>query len=87
MSERVNLVVDDGVGEMLAELAGGERKRGRYISDLIRAAYEVQATAVPATDVETLRLGLTGLAGTVKGLEGRLLTVEAELAAIIAGNA
>ena len=37
MSERLNLIVDDGISAMMAELADGERKRGQWITSLVRA--------------------------------------------------
>ena len=34
--ERLNLSVDDGIGALLNKLAKGERKRGDYLSNLLR---------------------------------------------------
>jgi hypothetical protein len=39
--ERLNLIVEDGVKELLVELAGGERKIGAYISSLVLDTYEL----------------------------------------------
>lgn len=87
MTERITLVIEDGVNQKLIELAGGERKRGAWLSDLVNAAYENQAAAVPATDVETLRLSVVGLSGEVEMLKGRLLRAERQIAALIAEQA
>lgn len=86
MTERITLTVEDGVGELLAALAGGERKRGAWLSEQIRVWHETQARTV-GSDVEALRMQVLGLAGNVKALEGRLLHVERYLSAMIASNA
>lgn len=83
MSERVTLVIDDGINAMLTELAGGERKRGQWVSDLVRAMYEQQEMAF-SSDFETLKLGFAGMVGQQKQIEGRLLRVEQQLAVLIA---
>lgn len=86
MAERLNLMIDDGIGAMLTELAGGERKRGQWISDMVRAIHEQQQQAM-SSDLEAIRLGFAGLAGTVKTMEGRLMTVERNLAVLMAEKA
>ena len=78
MAERLNLSVDDGVGELLTTLAGGERKRGQWLSDMIRGQYTLTAQSAGA-DLESLRLSHTGLVGLVKSIEGRLLVAETRL--------
>lgn len=78
MAERLNLSVDDGVGDLLSELAGGERKRGQWLSDLVRGQHS-QLGRTGGSDVETLRLTLAGLIGQVRQAEGRLLVIEARL--------
>ena len=45
MGERLNLAVDDGIGDLLTQLAGGERKRGQYLSDLVRGLAQTQRSA------------------------------------------
>ncbi len=82
MGERLNLAVDDGIGELLTQLAGGERKRGQYLSDLVRGLAQTQGS--PGADVQTLLFAVRGVTGQVQGLEGRLSAVEAQLAAVIA---
>lgn len=83
MSERINLVLDDGIGEMMTQLAGGERKRGQWLSDLIKAMYEQQAQPA-ASDLDALRFGFSGLAGQVKAIDTRLARVEQQLVSMIA---
>jgi hypothetical protein len=82
--ERLNLSVDEGIGDLLNKLAGGERKRGDYLSKLLRSID--QGEDVTGLDVESLRLMVQGLGGRVKSLEGELMRVQAQLAAIIAAR-
>lgn len=77
MTERLNLAVEDGIGDMLSALAGGERKRGQYLSDLIRGMAKV--TSKPMMDTITMEFALRGLAGQVQALEGRLAVMEARI--------
>lgn len=79
MSERLNLAVEDGIGDMLSTLAGGERKRGQYLSDLIRGMAKV--TGRPMMDLVTMEFALRGLAGQVQTVEGRLAVMEAKVGA------
>ena len=83
MSERLNLIVDDGIGAMLAELAEGERKRGQWITSLVRSMHE-QRRNIAVTDIEEIRMGFAGLVASVKMLEGRTMQLEQQLAALIA---
>lgn len=81
MAERLNLSVDDGVGELLSELAGGERKRGQWLSDMVRGQHS-QLGRGGGTEAETMRLTLSGLIGQVRQNEGRVLVLEARLQAV-----
>lgn len=83
MSERLNLIVDDGVGVMLTELAEGERKRGQWITSLVRSMHE-QRRNIAVTDIEEIRMGFAGLVASVKMLEGRTMQLEQQLAVLIA---
>ncbi len=86
MTTRLNLSVADDIPEKLAALAGGERKRGQFLTNLIRSLYDAQATTQEGMDIEALRLQVLGLAGQVKALEARLAQVEKTLAVLIADN-
>lgn len=79
---RINLVVSADIPDKLTALAGGERKRGEYLTQLVRAVYAGEHEAQAGADTEQLKLTVTGLAAKQMMLEGRLLTVEKELAAI-----
>lgn len=82
MTERLNLAVDDGIGDLLSQLAGGERKRGQYLSDLVRGMSKVAGK--PAMDTVTMEFAIRGLAGQVQALEGRMAVAETKLAAQVA---
>ena len=85
---RVNLMLDADVTDMLDALAEGERKRGQYISQLIRNAYAAKQSApdVRTMDVDALRLMVQGLAGRVIAVEGEVANLRSQLAAVIAGK-
>lgn len=84
MSDRLNLVVDDGIGEIMTEMAGGERRRGQWLSELVRAMHEQGIKAQAGGDFETLRYSVTGMTGQIKILEGRMVNMEKQVAALIA---
>lgn len=76
--ERLNLAVENGIGDMLTELAGGERRRGQWLSDLVQAMHAQQQMA-SGGDLETVKLAMAGLAGQQKLLDARLFKVEQQL--------
>lgn len=84
--QRVNLMLDSDVVELLDDLAGSERKRGLYISNLIRTAYAGQRSNadIRTMDVESLRLTVLGLNGRVQAVEGEILRQQSQIAAMIA---
>ncbi len=81
MVERLNLSVDEGISEMLTDLAGGERKRGQWLSDLVRSMHE-QRQQIASSDVEQIKMGFAGLVGSTKMLEARVLNLESDYAAL-----
>ena len=81
---RINLVVGADIPAKLTALAGGERKRGDYLTQLMRAVHAGELEVTTGADLEQIRLILTGLAAKQLAIESRLLTVERELAAVIA---
>lgn len=81
---RINLVVGDDVPSMLTELAGGERKRGDYVTTLIRAVHAGERESVGGAERELRQLTVTGLAAKTMMLEARLAQVELQLAAVMA---
>lgn len=85
MVERLNLTVDDGIGDMLTTLAEGERKRGQWLSTLVRSMYD-QRKQIATNDLDEIRMGFTGLVGTTRMLENRVAQLERQLAAVIAGK-
>ena len=77
MSIRLNLIVDDDVPEMLSALAKGERKRGEWVSDIVRARYASQQRGqIGASDVERLTYEVAGLEGEVARLAARVEELE-----------
>jgi len=84
--QRVNLMLDADVVAILDDLAGGERKRGQYVSELLRSTYAAsqQAGDIHLMDLEALRLLVLGLAGRVVGVEGQIGHMQAQVAAIMA---
>ena len=77
MTERVTLLLDDGIDDMLVDLAGSQRKRGQYVSELVRIAWAAHQAKDQPVDVQALALGL-------KVVERRLDHVEGQVAALIA---
>ncbi len=86
-STRINLIVGEDVPDKLSELAGGARKRGEYLTQLVRAIYAGRQEVSAGSDFEQLRLGFAGLIGRQKELEGRVLRLEGQLAALMAKEA
>jgi hypothetical protein len=82
MAERLNLTVDDGIGQLMSQLAGGERRRGDWLTDLVKAMHS-NAEQAQASSFDQLRLSFVGLLGEVKMIEARLQHVEGQLAAIV----
>ena len=83
MVERLNLTVDDGVGQMLTELAEGERKRGQWLTNLVRSMYE-QKQQIAVSDFEQIKVGFTGLVATSNALESRVARLERQVATLLA---
>lgn len=81
---RLNLTVDTDIPDLLTVLADGERKRGQFLSDLVRAIHAQQLEVTKGDDLEALRLQLLGLSGQVKMSDVRLSKVEQTVAAMIA---
>lgn len=77
---RLNLNVDDDIPAMLTELAGGERKRGDKVSELVRALYQSRNRAPGGSQVDRIENELSGITGRLNELDGRLVRVERELA-------
>ena len=84
---RINLVVGADIPDKLTALSGGERKRGEFLTQLVRAVHAGELESQAGTDLEHMRLTITGLAAKQMALESRLITVERELTAMIAQKA
>lgn len=67
------------------EASASPRKRGELVSKLL-IEYGAGAAGVDAVDVEGMKLQIMGLASANKTLEGRVMKIERQLAALIAGK-
>lgn len=81
---RINLVIGVDIPDKLTALAGGERKRGDYVTKLVRSLYGAEEEAHAGADLETVKLTVTGLASKQLMVEGRLMKLEQTVAAMIA---
>ena len=61
------------------------RRRGEFVSSLL-VQYGAVDGGIEQIDVEGMKLQLMGLASANKTLEGRVLRIEKQLAAVIAGR-
>jgi len=61
------------------------RKRGEFVSRLL-LQYSAVDSGIEQIEVEGMKLQLMGLASANKTLEGRLLKVERQLAAVMAAR-
>ncbi len=83
---RINLTVDHDIPDTLERLAGGRNNMGAYVSQMVRnmAAGATASDEIEKLDREGMKLMLQGLAGRVASVEGELMRVQAQLAAVIA---
>lgn len=75
MSERINMMVEDGTAQKLESLAGGKRQMGAWLSAQVAAMHG--GDQVAGNELYDIRLYVSGLAGTVKQLDARLARLEA----------
>ena len=76
---RMNLNVDTDVPEKLAILAGGNKRMGAYLSNLIRQVAEGQAAPGKPGEVDILTNAVAHLSAKVKELDARLTQVEGKV--------
>lgn len=81
---RMSLVVPDDIPDRLAEIAGGTRKMGEYMTRLIRQIHAGNAKLSEAGDLELVTSATKHLAAKVKEHDGKLEYLEHQLAALIA---
>ena len=67
------------------EQQASPRKRGEFVSKLL-LEYSIANSGVDQADIEAMKLMVMGLAGANKTLEGRVLKLERQLAAMIANQ-
>ncbi len=73
---RMNLNVEPDVPEKLAELAGGPKKMGAYLSLLIQQAHAGNVAADNPGEIEMLSGAVKHLSAKVKEIDGRLQLLE-----------
>lgn len=71
--------------QKVLEGAASPRKRGEFVSSLL-IQYGAADSGIEQIDVEGMKLQLMGLASANKTLEGRVLRLERQVAAMIAGR-
>jgi hypothetical protein len=67
------------------ERQASPRKRGEFVSKLL-IEYGAGASGIDAIDIESTKLMIMGLAGANKSLEGRVIRLEKQVAAMIANK-
>jgi len=67
------------------ERSASPRKRGELVSKLL-IAYGAGEQGIDQVDIESMKLQIMGLAGANKTLEGRVLKLERQVAAMIANQ-
>lgn len=67
------------------ETSASPRKRGELVSKLL-IEYGAANAGVDAVDVEGMKLQIMGLASANKTLEGRVIKLERQVSAMIAGR-
>lgn len=77
---RINLVVGADVPDILSELAGSARKRGDYITQLVRAIHSGQQDILIDVTPKQPRLNLASIISKQEELEGRVRKLEEQLA-------
>lgn len=85
MTERINIIVDDGIPEKLERLAGGKRRMGDWISKFVISMCETQEELL-GDDTHMLKLSVGGLAGQVKGIDARVSKIEHLVLSITKGD-
>lgn len=87
-TKRLNLTVDPEAAAILEKMAGGRNKMGDYLSGLLKSmAAGTPVDEIDRMDKESLRLMVQGLSGRVVALEGEVMRIQSQLAAIIAEKA
>ena len=74
-----------GAAVAVLERQASPRKRGEFVSGLL-VQYGAVDSGIDAVDIEGMKLQIMGLASANKTLEGRVMKLEKQLAALIAGR-
>lgn len=86
---RINLLVEPDVPEILARLAGSQRRIGEWLSTTVRSIELEDQTIqeIQQADAQALRFMVQGLAGRLRAAEGELVRVSSTLATMITQRA
>lgn len=76
MAVRLNIHVEDDIPDMLAELAGSQKKMGQYLSSLIRQIHASQVEVGQPGEVEALSNAVRHLSLKVKEHDARIAQLE-----------
>ena len=74
-----------GSAVAVLEKQASPRKRGEFVSGLL-VQYSAADAGIDMVDIEGLKLQMLGLSSANKSLEARVMKLERQLAAIIAGR-
>lgn len=77
---RINLVVGADIPDKLSELAGSGRKRGEYVTQLVRAIHSGQQDIFTDDDGNQPKLNLAQMLSKQEELEGRVRKLEEQIA-------
>jgi len=81
---KVSLTIT-GAALTVLEKQASPRKRGEFVSGLL-VQYGAVDSGIEQIDIEGMKLQIMGLAGANKSLEGRVIKLEKQLAALIAAK-
>ena len=79
---RLHLSGVDGTSAKLTALAGGERRRGAYLSKLVARIYEARGSET--VTLERLQAQIDGMLAQSKQSKARLADLERQVAALMA---
>lgn len=74
--ERLNLSVEDGIGDLMTELAGGSRQRGAWLSQIVKQMHQGKELVGDSGNMEILQAAMANIAGRMNELEGRVSELE-----------
>lgn len=84
---RLSITVEDDIPELLKELAEGERKQGKYLTDLIRKAHAEQRMQTVRSEKPFATIDqVQGLLLQINELQEKFKVLETRLAAEVTSS-